>query len=454
MFAERKGRTLKDRLVGTALLTGIGSALGLSSQALVARLVGVESFGIYSLALNIVGLTQVWLALDFGQAIVRFVPGYWRSGDGGRLREIRRLGLQIVTATSLVAFLMVAIVPTAWLVQFPSTEIVGLCAILATLVTLLQLDYLYLVAIGNTRQAVFLQQVLRPALVIGFVTLGWMLAIPDSYLGLGSAVIAVGIVALLAWRCVSAAVESKSDESRCSDAGLGSSPRTVWIRFSSTFLVSSAAQGLISSQSDIVLVGVMVAARESGVYAAASHLALLAGLLPNVMNSVLTPPVSAAHDAGSEDETRVALGRFSIAQMGSALAGFLAVAAIGPIFLIAYGEQYARSYPIALLLSAAGGLSSAAGAPASLVLSTMGGHRKLAIANAALAALAVALSVALIKLGGSIGAAFGTLAVAIVRSAVLQFLARRHASGMLNYRLAWRTALGVIGRIISERRGA
>lgn len=441
------GAGLKARLVGTALFTGIGAALGLASQALMARLVGADRFGVYSFVLSAVGLAQVWLALDFGQAVARFVPGYWRAGNRAALREFRALGLRIVGVTSTIGVVVVVSARSVWEDRVPSATLLVLGAALAVAMTLLQLDYLFLVAIGESRRAVLLQQVLRPALVIGLAGLGILMSVPLDYVGIGSAWLAVAIVVFLTRRQVGRIVASipTPDEA---DALADARPlRTVWLRFSTTMLASSAAQGLITSQLDVVLVGVMVAARDSGVYAAGAQLALVASLLTNVIANVLNPPFAAAHDAGTPDEARVALGTLAMAQAGAAVTGIVAVAIIGPIFLRAYGAGFGQSYALALLLSIANGVASLFGVPASLILSTMGAHRKFALANVTIGIFAVLLGIGLVSQLGTVGAAWATLGVAVVRSGVLQWLARGHAPGMLSYRLAGTLAMQTLARV-------
>ncbi len=444
---------LKGQLAGTAFLTAIGSALGLASQAMIARLVGQDGFGLYSFALGMSGLAQVWLALDFGQAIVRFVPGYWRGGDDRLLKEIHALSTRIVGVTAVIGLMVVAATRPVWATRAPSSGYVTLGCLLAVATTLLQMNYLFLVAIGDARRAVLGQQILRPAAIAILSLIGVWVAVPREHLALGAALIGVTGIASLTYRQVTQAIDSRENGHAALDPLYLRSIRRSWLRFSTTFLFSSAAQGLISSQLDVVLVGMMVASRESGVYAAASHLALVASLLPSVMNSVLTPHISAAYDAGTAEETRVALGRFAAAQVGSSLIGVAAVLLIGPIFLSAYGKSFGRSFPIALLLSAAGAVSSSIGTPASMVLSTMGGHRKLAIANMIIAGMAVGVSVALVNSIGSIGAAWGTLLISAIRSATLQYLARRHAPGILSYTFAISLAADVLAKRGREKVG-
>jgi len=198
-----------------------------------------------------------------------------------------------------------------------------------------------------------------------------------------------------------------------------------WMRTVRGFILISAAQLVLSQQSDILVVGTLLGPRDAGLYSVASQLTNLIGLGASAVLFVVLPTVSALHAQGRKAELqRLAVYTVRGCAAVSVPVTVLLVAA-GHVVLRAYGPAFVDAYPIVLLLSVAQLAGVTIGIPGALL--PMTGHEWEAgrvIVGTAL--LNLALTSVLTPAFGVVGAATATLVAALTRVAVLRWYARRY----------------------------
>ncbi|HDG98264.1 MAG TPA: hypothetical protein ENG73_08870 [Desulfobacterales bacterium] len=104
-----KPGTLRFRLardtVGVMAIRALSMGLSFAVSVVLARLLGVREFGLYSLAMSVLGLLVVPATFGFPQLLVREIAAYRIKGEWGLIRGL----LRFARRTSLLASLGIAL---------------------------------------------------------------------------------------------------------------------------------------------------------------------------------------------------------------------------------------------------------------------------------------------------------------------------------------------------------
>src|SRR5579883_905553 len=241
------------------------AAAGYLFKVYLARVLGAEALGLYALGMTIIGFVGVFNGLGLPQAAVRFVAAY---GATGRYAELRGFMLRAVLGANLVLGLLV-VLAGPWIADHfyhapPLKAYLGLFALIMMLGA-------FTTFFGQVLQGY--KDVARRTLITSFVgtPLMMLLTIVLVVWGMGlrgylvAQIVSAGSVLLLllasAWARTPSEARSRS---------LAVPP---WSREIVSF--SSAVYGIdfmkfVLSQSDKVLIGMFLTARDVGVYAVAA----------------------------------------------------------------------------------------------------------------------------------------------------------------------------------------
>ena len=154
-------------------------------------------------------------------------------------------------------------------------------------------------------------------------------------------------------------------------------------------------------------------------------------LAPTAVQSILHFRYASLVDAGRTDESRNAACDMVVLITAAALVSWIAVLIVSPLLIRLFGHNYPGAYAPSVMLGF-GVVAAAALCPAaSSVLAVGGQHRVLAIANACIAAVALALSIVLTRRFGLWGTAGASVIVGVVRGLTLLTLQHRLVPGQL-----------------------
>lgn len=411
----REGARLLRGAGGALLVSAAAVPIGLAVQVLIARLLGVEQFGLYALVMTAVMVLAVLAKLGLQPASVRYVSAYVARADWRALRGFLRwsarasmlaaltLSLAVLAAAHLGARYGVATHASAWLVG----------AVLLPLVVRAQLQGAVLRALRRVLLAEMSQK-LAPRILIGTGALA-LLASGANAVGapvmLALAACAWALLGLWLGRSARAALPAPAR---------GADERhheREWLRTALPLLVTSGAQILLK-RTDVLMLGGLLGPAAVAPYVAAvaiSELALAAIRATNVASS---PMLSELHACDQREALRrvVAL-ESALVLVASAVLAAGALAA-GPVLLAWYGEGFDAGYTPLVLLVAGTALSALLG-PVGAVM-TMTGHQRAAMRLIGVTlALNAALNLLLVPAFGAAGAAAATATSTLLGNACM-----------------------------------
>lgn len=410
--------------------TGLGSlavrvaslGLGFAVTVVLARVLDVEGFGIYSYVIALVSLLVIPAKFGLPSLVVREVASAQATGDWARLRGIIRWSNRMAAGFALVLAIVGGVLALAFAGGF---EAVGLATFAwgLALVPLMVLGDLRGAALRGLHYPVrgqLPEHVLRPgflALLCGVFSLAaWQIG-PDSAMALHvlAALLAFAIGAFLFQRVRPAGMRS----------AVPAYQHSVWLRAAVPLALAGSMQVLMR-YTDILMLGIFQPVAEVGIYRAVTQTSTLVCLGLTAVTLVVAPRFSALHARG--DLVKVQ----QLATWGSRTALALAVP-VSAIFLVLgedllqlfFGAAFSAGH-LSLSLLVFGQLVNAAFG-STVALLNMTGHETRAARGAAIAAaINIALNLLLIPRFGAPGAAAATSISVTVWNIILWFEVRRY----------------------------
>ncbi|HEY7600040.1 MAG TPA: polysaccharide biosynthesis C-terminal domain-containing protein [Candidatus Limnocylindrales bacterium] len=412
--------------LGSFGLNVVNTILATLTTIVLARLLGVSDFGVYSFVVATVMLLGVPAILGIDRLLIRDVAVYVRQGADGLARGL----VQRATQATLLASLGLALVAglVAWLVAGGQLT-PGLLAVWAGLAGLPFL------ALGRVAQGGLMglhhvvlgqapEYLLRPLLLLGGIALGYLWLGGRLDAPMAALLHTASYAGALALALLLLARRLPSGMRRARAAYDG----RAWAA-SAALLALLSGTAVINSQTGVVLLGALADSESAGLYAVAQRGALLIAFPLAAVNAAIAP--TAARLWSSAD--RAALQRLVTLSARGVLAGALPLALafilLGrPILAAFFGEPFAAAdAPLAVL--SLGQLANAATGSVAVLLVMTGQQRLAALGTAAGALLNVIVALALIPVLGTVGAAVGA-ALSLTLSNGLMVIAARRRLGL------------------------
>jgi O-antigen/teichoic acid export membrane protein len=406
-------------LLGTLFTT----AAGYFFKVYLARVLGAEALGIYALGMTAAGLAGVVAAAGLPQTASRFVAVYSATGD------FRKLGRFLWSAFTV---LLAANLPVGVLLLLTKSWIAGRLYHTPALASYMHFFVLIMVTgalTGFLGQALagfkdvaqrtvitsFIGQSLTIACTIALLTLGFGF---KGYL-VAQIVSALAVLILLG----RATWKLSPEPARAPSFGLPILEREI-VSFS---MVLFAVQGLefLLSQTDKVLLGIYLNARQVGIYSIAAALVAFVPLALQSVNQIFSPMIADLHSRG-DLEMLARLFR-SLVKWTLGLTLPLATVVIlfaRPIMGI-FGPDFAPGWPV-LIVGTIGQLVNCGVGSVGYLLLMSGHQQKLLRIQTVMAVVLVSANLILIPRWGLLGAASAGAGVNIVSN--LWYLAEVRAS--------------------------
>lgn len=376
-----------------------------------ARHLGAESLGIYALGMTIVGLVSVVNALGLPQAAIRFVAVYYATG---RLEQLRgflgRSFLWLLVFNLLLAGAMLVAGPLI-AVHFYHTP--ALSPYIGLFV-LIMLSGVLTTFLGHVLGGY--KDVARRTVINNFIgspaTMVLTIALVAAGFGLRgylfAQVVSASLVLLLMMRLVWKLTPAAS---RNLTAKWPPMEKEV-ISFSGIALGLALLEFLLS-QTDRVMVGYYLTARDVGIYAAAGSLVAFVTIVLRSVNQIFAPTISDLYARGQ----RELMGRMFQTLTKWILGLTMPLAAVMIIFaaplMRVFGRDFEAGWPI-LVIGTLGHLINC-GVGSSGTMLFMTGHLKnLVRIQVVTAAILIGLNLLLIPLWGITGAAVAAAVTVVV----------------------------------------
>jgi len=401
-----KPGTLRFRLardtVGVMGIRALSMGLGFAVSVVLARLLGVREFGLYSLAMSVLGLLVVPATFGFPQLLVREIATYRVKEEWGLIRGL----LRFAGRTSLLASIGIALLGglVLWLLSDrfsgETVRVLTLAFVALPFWALLQLHGAALRGFERIMAGQWASTVMRPLSFLLFVGVAWFFAgrMEDASLAVGLHILAAGIALAFAFYLL------RSQLRRSVPSNAISSNTAIWVR-SALSLAFLALLNLIPQHAGVLMLGWMRGPEEVGLYKVAFRTASLIPFGLMAVNTVIAPTLSQLYAVGEKAKLRKVMLTGSAVAAAFALPFVLLFIIKGGWFLSAtFGEPFAES-ATALGIIAGSQMVNAATGPVGLLLIMSGHEGKATLSRGIGSVLNLILNIALIQLWGINGAA-------------------------------------------------
>jgi O-antigen/teichoic acid export membrane protein len=393
-------------------------------QALLARRLGVVEYGVYAYAVAFSTVLLILAKAELDTVAMRYVPTYVGVGRWsllrGFLRTVSRLTLGLSIGVSLVAALVLGLLPERWAGGMPHSTVWAMCALLPpSAILLVQSGYLQ--ALKHTIAAQVPVQLGRSVLTVGGVVAVFALGAPRT----ATSALLINIGATLAMLAVT---------HRLYRARIPEQVRAVpaqdelgtWLRSARGLALISAAQLVLGTQTDVLVVGSFLGPADAARYGTASNLAGLVGFGMVALLSITLPYMSEYHATGRREQLQRLLSALLWANAVVTLPVALGAILLGPWVLGIFGEAFVAAYPTLIVLVVSATIISAIGGTAGFAMGMTGNENAAAVIIIISAVLNLGLSLVFTPRFGILGTASATLVSVVVRAALLTgYLARR-----------------------------
>lgn len=394
-------------LLGTAkiFLTRIFQTLiAAGTSVLLARLLGVESYGGYIYVLTVISTLVVPVQFGVSQLVIREIPQ--ASNHSEDVGQFLRWALGLTLKWLIVSGLILA--AALHLLDDPPTRNLSGLAFLAVLLLLgLTLMFFFAAILSGYHQTekeqLFLN-VLRPS---AFLILIVVLSVAvgsgsvNARLVLIAQSLATLIVIILLCRVALKNVRF---------FGLGkvkSRSKSRWLR-SVVLLMTIGGIDVLLQSSDILMLGAIATNEDVAIYRVGAVLAGLLSLPLSAASTYASPRIASAK--ATNDKAELQRQCIHIARVSTAVTGALLAAALffgGHAITFAYGQGFAESFTITLALGAGSIVNVLMGLNRAVL--TMNGHETIVFRTMAWTSLVnVGLNAVAIFLFGAVGAAIAT----------------------------------------------
>ena len=406
--------------VTSFFIYGAGIGLTYCSQLLIARMVGVHAYGVYAYAYAWMVVLAYMSALGFDVALLRFVPAYEAVRNWPLLCGVIQYGQRRAGAVSLaVALIGVCAVRLGDEAQpLRDTLLIGLW--LVPVWALLWIRCSVVRAFGGVALALAPDRVVRDGLLvvlIGVATfgLGWTLDAPTIMTAtLITSLVGLALASLGMRRMRPSVVTDVAPEY---DAA-------IWRRTAVPLVIIGAAEPLLN-RTGVILLGWFGQTKDAGIYSLVFNIAFVVALPRIAINTLFAPTISslfARKDQAMLQALVTTAASWTLA--ASACIAFVLFVLAEP-FLGWFGPGYDAGVPALRILLIAQVVAAGAGSQMHVMIMT-GHERGAALLLVSHTVVNAALSVWLIGLLGTNGAAMATGAILVVWNAAMGlFLWRR-----------------------------
>ena len=405
----------------TALFVyGVGFGLTYCSQLIIARIVGVDAYGVYAYVFAWMIVLGYFATLGFDVGLLRFVPAYEAERAWPLLRGVIQYA-QRRSAFVGVAVMLIGICLIEKWVSSPELETTFLVGFaLVPIYALVRIRCSVVRAFGGVVSALVPDRVVRDGTLIGLLAvatlgMGWTVDAPFVMMAtlIGAA---VGLV------CAGLAMQRRRPAAI--DGILPAYDTAVWRRAAIPLVILGATEGLLN-RTGVILLGWITDTKDAGIYSLAFNIALVVTLPRVAMNTLFAPVISDLYARKDMRTMQVLITRTAPWTFWAGLAIAVVLFVLAEPLLAWFGAGYDAGVLALRILLVSHVLAASAGSQ--LYVMTMTGHeRNAAVLLVCCAALNAGLSAVLIVKFGLAGAAIGTaLSLVVWNVAMAVFLWRR-----------------------------
>ncbi len=400
------------------------SGLGFVLNVLLARFLGVASFGVYTYALAWHDLLIIPALLGLDTLIVREVAVYKTTSEWGLLRGLLRWSnLVVLTSSVIISGTAIALI---WNLDFSDQPEMLLAFSLAmSLLPISALRNVRLAAMKGLKlvfMGLFPEMIIVPILVIGLSGVWYLLGdrmTASVVLGsrLIATVITLGVGIYLLQKNLPQQVKQAHHEYQTK----------AWLSKLLPFMLLGGMY-VITSRSDTLMLGSIIGAEASGLYSPVVRGVQLLAFVLTAVNNVLSPNIAGLYVENNKQEMQRVVTQSSriMLLVSLPMAAFFIFG--GNWYLSLFGSEFVRARP-ALTILCLGQLFSIASGSVGILLTMTGNEKSNLIASIINVLLNIVLNWFWIPLWGISGAAAAT-SISTVAVNIFKVLSVRRRIGI------------------------
>jgi O-antigen/teichoic acid export membrane protein len=392
--------------------------LGFLSQTLLSRTLGMEQFGVFTYWTSWSAFVLVFCKFELDYAAVRFVSAY--AGDGAlqSVRQFLRFALRRVALLSAGVILgAVGLLHVLGVLGWTASSSAGSVALaILPLNALLLLVTASLQGSGQVMLATVPVQILRP---VGFLIILLTAMRTDFHLTAARAFAANGFAILVALVCASMLLTRWLKQQPVGHLSSSATPGAWWHAGVGITRVT-LLQTILSSASDVIIVGSLLSHAAAGAYGVAMQLASFASLPAVGAATVAMPKISEYFSSGRLADLQAYITRVNRYTLLLTAPAALLLLAASPLLVRFYRQDVSVVFPV-LVIGCLVFIQGAVGGNIIGHLANMSGHERQTahiVAICAMVYLACAIPATL--LGGTVGTALATLTSYLLRALLLR----------------------------------
>jgi O-antigen/teichoic acid export membrane protein len=406
--------------VAAFFVYGAGFGLTYCSQLVIARIVGVDTYGVYAYVFAWMVVLAYFSTLGFDVGLLRFVPAYEAERAWPLLQGVIQYAQRRAAFVGLSIIFIGICVVKAWVSspELRSTFLAGFA--LVPLFALVRIRCTTVRAFGGVVSALVPDRVVRDGtlivlLVVASLGLGWTLNAPFV-------MVATLISSALGLVCTGLAMRRRRPGAL--DNISPAYDVAAWRRAAIPLVILGATETLMN-RTGVILLGWIADTKNAGIYSLAFNIALVVTLPRIAVNTLFAPVISDLYARSDKGTMQVLITRAASWTFCAGICIAAALFVLAEPLLAWFGTGYDAGVPALRILLISQVIAASAGSQ--LYVMTMTGHeRSAAVLLVSCAMVNAGASAALIGMFGLTGAAIGTAVSLVVWNvAMALFLWRR-----------------------------
>jgi len=403
----------------TLRFTALG--LGFVSNILLARLLGVEGYGIYAYALSCINLLAVPAVLGLDRLLVRETAILAERQDWGMLRGLLQWGNSLALGVTTMLVAVTALIGW-WFLTAENAPTVHAVWVALTLLPFMALTKLRGATLAGLRQvalATIPEELVRPVIYITLLAVAYFflhtqLTAADAIrLNLTAFVSGFGVGAWLLWQYLPQEVKSSFPAFHSKE----------WLGAAFTLSLLSALH-TINLELRFQMLGILGDARDMGIFAVAVRGADLISIPQLAINAVLAPLLARFYSENNMSRLQTVVTKGAQLTLAITLPIVMVCLIFGEWVMSIFGPEFSQGASVLSILCI-GGLANAIAGSVGLLL-TMTRNEKYAVRSVAITLLLnVSLNGLLIPRYGAQGAAIAQATCFIVINMLFMWWANR-----------------------------
>ena len=399
---------------------GAGFALTYCSQIVIARIVGIDTYGVYAYVFAWMVVLAYFSTLGFDVGLLRFLPAYEAERAWPLLRGVIQYAQRRAAFVGLSCIFVGICVVEAWASspELRSTFFAGFA--LVPILALVRIRCSAVRAFGGVVSALVPDRVIRDGALIGLLAvadlgLGWTLKAPFV-------MVATLISSALGLVCAGFAMRRRRP--RAIDDILPAYDVAAWRRAAISLLILGATEALMN-RTGVIALGWIADTKNAGISSLAFNIALVVTLPRIAVNTLFAPVISDLYARKDMETMQVLITKAASWTFCAGICIAAALFVLAEPLLAWLGAGYEAGVPALRILLVSQVMAASAGSQ--LYVMTMTGHeRSAAVLLVFCAMINAGATAVLIGMFGLIGAAIGAAVSLVVWNMAMALFLWRH----------------------------